>query len=68
MIQRQTSRNREHALKVSVMQSQVVAHQTFALRLLQWIESLCARNETIRRCVALILTSINFLTPIQGVS
>ncbi|CAL8120131.1 unnamed protein product [Orchesella dallaii] len=48
VIERYTSRNGAKPLKVTVMQSHVVAHQTFSLKVLEWIETLLEKSGAIR--------------------
>lgn len=48
MIERHTSRNGAKPLKVIVKHSHVVAHQTFALRILGWFEGLLEQSGAVR--------------------
>ncbi|XP_070569458.1 E3 ubiquitin-protein ligase UBR2-like isoform X2 [Ptychodera flava] len=49
IIKRNTSRHGNKALKVHVMHTSVVAHHTFAMRLLSWLTEIIAHSEGLRQ-------------------
>ncbi|XP_050407008.2 E3 ubiquitin-protein ligase UBR2 isoform X1 [Patella vulgata] len=54
IIQRSTSRHGSKPLKVQVMHSSVVAHQQFALKLLQWLQDIISKSDGLRRLFCLL--------------
>lgn len=62
-IERITSRHGSRPLRVLVMHSSVVAHQTFAMRLLTWLQGFLAQCQAFR----LILSDVMMApTPVEG--
>ncbi|KAL4237392.1 hypothetical protein ACF0H5_002110 [Mactra antiquata] len=53
-IEKNTSRHGHKALKVQVMHITVVAHQQFALRMIQWLQTIIARSDGLRRLFCLL--------------
>ncbi|XP_076464873.1 E3 ubiquitin-protein ligase UBR2-like isoform X2 [Babylonia areolata] len=49
VIERTTSRHGSRALKVMVMHNILVAHQTFALRCIEWLQSVVNKTDGLRR-------------------
>lgn len=58
MIERYTSRNGAKPLKVIVMQSHVVAHQIFSLKILEWIEKLLEKSGAFRDLLANLVEKV----------
>ncbi|XP_053394416.1 E3 ubiquitin-protein ligase UBR2-like isoform X2 [Mercenaria mercenaria] len=54
LIERYTSRHNAKALKVQVMHTAVVAHQQFALRMIQWLQNIIAQSDGLRRLFCLL--------------
>ncbi|KAL3874810.1 hypothetical protein ACJMK2_037773 [Sinanodonta woodiana] len=54
IIERNTSRHNNKPLKVQVMHSTVVAHQQFALRIIQWLQGIIAKSDGLRRLFCLL--------------
>ncbi|XP_052273758.1 E3 ubiquitin-protein ligase UBR2-like isoform X2 [Dreissena polymorpha] len=53
-VERNTSRHGSKALKVQVMHSAVVAHQQFALRLIQWLQNIIGQSDGLRQLFCML--------------
>ena len=58
-MQQTTSRHGTKALKVLVMHTSVVAHQDFAMKMIQWLQSIIAQSGTIAVYESIFKTYIN---------
>ncbi|XP_041351534.1 E3 ubiquitin-protein ligase UBR2-like isoform X2 [Gigantopelta aegis] len=54
LILRNTSRHNSKPLKVLVMHNVVVAHQSFALKLIQWLQNIISKSDGLRRLFCLL--------------
>ncbi|XP_048259504.1 E3 ubiquitin-protein ligase UBR2-like isoform X2 [Haliotis rufescens] len=54
IIQRNTSRHGSKPLKVLVMHNSVVAHQNFAMKMIQWLQNIISKSDGLRRLFCML--------------